>query len=226
MLRAHGRQLPPAPRRLAVAVLALVGGLGMAPGVWTQSPPAFIAPQIYLQDTVWFLGQQIIRLDRFSPDFFDKTTVRWFVDEQPLPEYDGQLGLRLDKPRDGAWHTITVRIPRTDQPGVVFEQSARFQAFKALELAAPTQSAATARKRGIAVRVSAARGYYRLRSLSARIPAAGGVNFDDRRGGVKTIRLRGSYLDRIKPGTRLTIRAQRHYRGSILETAVVTVRFR
>lgn len=90
----------------------------------------------------------------------------------------------------------------------------------------PVQSARIARARGIAVRVSAAYGYYRVRTQSTRIPAAASVNIEARNGGEKRARLRGSYLDRIKPGTRLTIRAQRHYRGSILETAVITVRFR
>lgn len=211
---------------LAAVGPAAAGATGSAAAAAPQPLPG-PQPRIHTKISTAGLGLYDIRVGIPNPTL-DITRVTWFIDGEPLPGRDGKYAFVLpgNELRDGKLHTVTARMPRKDNPGETYEITAPLQAFKPLILTAPVQSAANAKRRGITIRVSAARGYYRLRAMSARIPAAGGVSFESPSGGARTIRLRGSYLDRIRPGTRLKIRAQRLYRGSILETVVITVRFR
>ncbi len=213
-------------RLVALAAIPAFAGMLVVPAN-AQRPLPGPTPTVTTDFSTAGIGEYRISLGRTNWNLNVKA-VTWSMDGRPLPERDGQYSFLIlgDELRDGRLHTFTARMPRLDVPGESFAVSAQLRAFKPLILTAPAQSAATARRRGIAVRVSAARGYYRLRTTSTRIPAAGGVNFDARSGGRKTIRLRGSYLDRIKPRMKLRVRAQRLYRGSALETTTITVRFR
>jgi hypothetical protein len=215
-------------RRLArfAVIPAVAGTVALPAGAVAQTPLPGPVPTVTTQISTFGVGLYRISLGRTNWHL-DATRVTWLMDGKPLPERDGKYLFTVlgDELRDGQLHTFTARLPRLDVPGESYDVSAQLRAFKPLVLTAPVQSAASARRRGIAVRVSAARGYYRLRTTSKRIPAAGGVSFDSRNGGQATVRLRGSYLDRIRPGMRLRIHARHLNSGYVLETESVVVRF-
>lgn len=126
--------------------------------------------------------------------------------------------------KDGKMHTVTLRLPRAD--GSTYTQEQRFRAVRPLTATGPVQSAAVARKRGILVRLNASEGFYRATSRSSRIPGAGNVRITAKEGGRASIRVKGSYLARIRPGMKIKVQVRHILGGEALQTKNVTVRFR
>lgn len=209
----------------ATVTIAAFAGASAVPVASAQEP---VSPPVEIEMKLHTTGLSSYKVQFRGGDgnLLDYPRHEWFLDGAPIPQAARRPNFWIDEPRDGKLHVLTVRFPRKDLPGTTYEVSRTYRAPRPLTISAPAQSARIARARGIAVRVSAAYGYYRVRTRSARIPAAASVNIDARDGGEKRARLRGSYLDRIKPGTRVKIRAQRLSGGEALETAVVTVAFR
>ncbi len=157
---------------------------------------------------------------------FDGANKQWLLDGKPLRESVNRPSFWIHEPRDGKLHTLTLRLPRKDIPGAVYEVNKQIRMPKSLKITAPEQSARISRQRGIAVHVSAHRGYYRLRVMSSKVTGAANVTFKAEYGGQRSLRIKSAQLSQIKPGTRLRVRAQRILRDEILETKYVTVRFR
>lgn len=126
---------------------------------------------------------------------------------------------------DGKEHTVVAA--HTDlATGKVGHAIKVWRAPRQMTVRAPLQSAKIARKRGILVRVTGEKGFYRASSKSKRIPGSGNARVLTGEGnGTAAIRLKGKYFDRIRPGQKITVEA-RHLKGrSTVERATVVVAF-
>lgn len=171
-------------------------------------------------------------------------TVRWYLDGVLQESQDDEFRVTFT---DGIEHSVVAEMT-LKQTGRVVWAKATWEAPLPMSVSAPPQSARIASKRGILVRVRGVSGFYRASTKSKRIPgsgnarirvpardctsdfckrmaAAGHQKLDLTKHGSATIRIKGAYLDRIKPGQTVKVEARRLKGSYAVERAIVAVAF-
>lgn len=150
--------------------------------------------------------------------------------EQTIVSLDGQqhtytVGEFSAKALDGKEHVVVLLLTDLGS-GKVYRSMAKWRAPLPMTATAPVQSARIAAKRGILVRVTGAKGFYRASTTSKKIPGSGNARITAVDGGSAAIRIKGSYMNRLRPGQTIHLEARHLQRNWSIETAKFTVQLR
>lgn len=171
-------------------------------------------------------------------------TVRWYLDGVLQESQSDEFKVTFT---DGMEHSVVAEMT-LKQTGRVVWAKATWEAPLPMSVSAPPQSARIARKKGILVRVRGVSGFYRASTRSKRIPGSGNARIrvparnctsdfckrmaasghqklDLTKHGSASIRIKSTYLDRIKPGQTLEVEARRLKNSYAVERVTVVIAF-